>query len=211
MEENKDVRVTKEVSDIKELGNTNELKRDKSIQVLSIIGQIEGHADLTEDVIRLLHTLANAVLGPARSTVLVRNDPCGQLDSRLVHDMNGEIRRRTHRAANPNHQMADPLRKSADAHRTTGVTPDELDEPRNVGGPDDATVRIRIWSQAHAEIGELPHRDAGWIERAADGDSVFDDIGHFREYRLNNRLDYRINRSRRSFGVRIVRRPSHGR
>ena len=30
MEENKDVRVTKEVSDIKELGNTNELKRDKA-------------------------------------------------------------------------------------------------------------------------------------------------------------------------------------
>ena len=29
MEENKDVRVTKEASDIKELGNTNELKRDK--------------------------------------------------------------------------------------------------------------------------------------------------------------------------------------
>ncbi|MDD6772075.1 ClpP family protease [Inconstantimicrobium porci] len=47
MEENKDVRVTKEVSDIKELGNTNELKRDKSIQVLSIIGQIEGHAILS--------------------------------------------------------------------------------------------------------------------------------------------------------------------
>ncbi|MDY5912119.1 MAG: ATP-dependent Clp protease proteolytic subunit [Inconstantimicrobium porci] len=47
MEGNKDVRVTKEVSDIKELGNTNELKRDKSIQVLSIIGQIEGHAILS--------------------------------------------------------------------------------------------------------------------------------------------------------------------
>lgn len=47
MEENKDVKVTKEVSDIKELGNTNELKRDKSIQVLSIIGQIEGHAILS--------------------------------------------------------------------------------------------------------------------------------------------------------------------
>ena len=47
MEENKEVTVTKEVSDIKELGNTNELKRDKSIQVLSIIGQIEGHAILS--------------------------------------------------------------------------------------------------------------------------------------------------------------------
>ena len=47
MEENKDVKVTKEISDIKELGNTNELKRDKSIQVLSIIGQIEGHAILS--------------------------------------------------------------------------------------------------------------------------------------------------------------------
>lgn len=46
-EESKENKVPKEIDDIKELGNTNNLKRDKSIQVLSIIGQIEGHAILS--------------------------------------------------------------------------------------------------------------------------------------------------------------------